>query len=420
MASRRAIRAYVGIGGLFTLGASLIWAINTVFVIRVGGLDLFGAMLVNTSYTVSQMVFEVPTGVIADTLGRRISILLSFVIIMLSTVLYVLTPMLGWGIMGFFGASILLGLGYTFQTGAIDAWIVDALDFTGWELPKDRVFAWGQTSIAVGMMVGSLAGGLLGQVDLRLPYAVRTVVLAICFVAALAVVRDVGFTPRPLKLSSFGTETRTVFDAGVAFGWRSRVIRPVLWASAISGLFFMYGFYAWQPYVLALLGRDSVWLLGVVQAASSAAGIAGNAIVSRATKKRPELAGNPKVLYAMGVVSAVAIAAIGAVGIVWRSTGIAPAAAAIGLWLVWGVGFGIVTPIRMSYLNRHIPSSQRATVLSLDAFFADGGAAAGQPFFGWLSKQVSISIAWLVGSVVLLVAAPFYSVSGKAADAVDE
>ncbi|TLM88630.1 MAG: MFS transporter [Actinobacteria bacterium] len=141
--SRFVVAAYVSVGGLFTLSTSLIWAINTIFLIRVGGLDIFQAMLVNTVYTLAQLVCEVPTGVIADTIGRRASLLLSVATLMVSTVLYVISPRMGWGIWGFFAASTVIGLGYTFQSGAMDAWLVDALDSCGYARPKERVFAAG-------------------------------------------------------------------------------------------------------------------------------------------------------------------------------------------------------------------------------------------------------------------------------------
>ena len=53
--------------------------------------------------------------------------------------------MLGWGIAGFVVASALIGLGFTFQTGAVDAWMVDALDAAGWTGPRSassRGAAW--------------------------------------------------------------------------------------------------------------------------------------------------------------------------------------------------------------------------------------------------------------------------------------
>ncbi len=417
--TRPVVVAYLSLGGLFTLGASLIWAINTIFLMRVGGLSLFQVMLVNMSYTIAQMVFEVPTGVIADTIGRRASIMLSMITIAASTVLYVVSPAAGWGIWGFVAGSILLGLGYTFQTGAIDAWLVDALDATGWDTPKDRVFAWGQIAQGAGMLLGSLLGGVLGQFDLRVPYLVRAALIMVCFFVAAALVKDLGFTPRPLRVSTFGDETRVIFKSGVQYGWRNPVVRPLLWASALSGVFFMYGFYAWQPYVLQLLGRDYVWLLGVVQAASSAAGIAGNALVGRVMRRGGARRQPARVLAIAAYANAGFVIAIALVGVVAPVPGIAPAAVAIVLWLAWGLVYGISMPVRMSYLNDYIPSQQRATVLSLDAFFLDAGGAAGQPILGWVSDKWAISVAWLLGGTLLAMSGPLYSMSGRAASHLD-
>lgn len=409
------IAAYVAFGLLFTLGASLIWAINTIFLIREGGLDLFQVMLVNASFTLAQMAFEVPTGVIADTIGRRASLLSCVLILVIATLLYAYAPALGLGLWGFIAASVLLGLGYTFQTGALDAWLVDALDHTGWVGPKDRVFARGQIAAGIGMLLGSLLGGVLGQFDLVWPYLARAGLLGVCLIVAVAVVRDLGFTPRPLTLATFGAETRQIFSAGVHYGWNSRVIRPLMWASAVSGLFFFYSFYSWQPYVLQLLGRDYVWLLGIVQAAWSGAGIAGNALVGPLMGRDARLRDPARVLLWTTCINAVLAVAIGAIGFIAGAPGIVPAAVAITLWIGWGAVYGITMPVRMSYLNEHIPSSQRATVLSLDAFFLDGGAAVGQPALGWLSARTSISLAWLVGGALVGATAPLYVSSGRAA-----
>lgn len=412
--SRTVVAAYLALGALFTLGASLIWAINTIFLIREGGLTILGVMLVNASFTVAQMVFEVPTGVVADTIGRRASILLSMATLVGSTVLYAITPEMGWGMAGFVIASIVLGLGYTFQTGATDAWLVDALDASGWEGAKDRVFAWGQISWGVGMFVGSLLGGILGQADLVWPYLLRAAVLAGAFVLTLVVVHDTGFEPRPLRRSTFRAETRAILTAGTRYGWRSPVVRPLLWGSALGGLFYLYGFYAWQPYVLDLLGRDYVWLLGVVQAGISLANIGGNMLVGRVSGAIGR-SGRPRLLEAASWTSAAVVLAIGSVGFLAETPGLLPAGIAIGLWLAWSVVLGVYQPIRMSYLNDHIPSPQRATVLSLDAFFADGGGAAGQPALGWLSERCSIPLAWTVGALCLAAQAPLYRISGRAA-----
>ena len=415
---RRIIFAYLSTSALFTLATSLIWAINTIFLIQRGGLTLFEVMLVNTVYLVAQMLCEVPTGVIADTIGRRASYLLSIGTIIVSTMLYVLTPILGWGIAGFAVASALIGLGFTFQTGAVDAWMVDALDAAGWTEPKEKVFAWGGMAFGAAMIVGSLLGGFLGQVDLVIPYLVRAAVLVAAFVLVLFLVWDSGFEPRPLHLSSFGTETKTIMNVGVRYGWRSMVIRPLMFVSLVTGVVFMFAFYSWQPYVLELLGSPSaVWVLGLVQAGSSAAMIGGNYLVRKVMREGERRRDPARVLAVGSIVGALAIAAIGIVGLLGFEPGLVPAAIAIVLWIAWSVVFGLIGPVRSGFINEHIPSAQRATVLSLDSLFADVGGSLGQPALGWIATRFSIAVAWVLGSAFFAAAAPLYAMAGRSARA---
>src|SRR5450830_1333239 len=88
---QRIIRVYVVTNALFTLAASLIWAINTLFLMRAGGMSLALVFVINAGFTASQAVCEVPTGVIADTLGRKLSFLLSIGTLIVSTLIYVLS-----------------------------------------------------------------------------------------------------------------------------------------------------------------------------------------------------------------------------------------------------------------------------------------------------------------------------------------
>jgi MFS family permease len=414
----RVIFAYVSTGGLFTLAASLIWAINTIFLLQRGGLTLFQVMLVNTAYLIAQMFFEVPTGVIADTIGRKASFLLSIGTILVSTVLYVLTPLLGWGIWGFVFASVLIGLGFTFQTGAVDAWMVDALDAAGWEGPKDRVFARGQIAGGVAMIAGSLAGGFLGQINLVIPYVVRAVILALAFILVMALIHDSGFEPRPLHLSTFGAETNNILRAGTRYGWNSKIVRPLMFVSAVTGTAGMFVFYSWQPYVLELLGKGSaVWVLGVVQSVSSLAMIGGSALVGRVMRSG-EARRKPTTVLAVGsLLTAAGVLGIGLVGLSHLAPGLLPAGIAISLWIAWSVMFGMLGPIRSGFINEHIPSSQRATVLSLDSLFADAGGTVGQPALGWIATAVGLPVAWALASVSFAAAAPLYRWSGRAADA---
>lgn len=126
MTDRRIIRTYLSIAAVTTLAQSLIWGINTLFLLK-AGMSIFGVMIVNAAFTVAQAAFEVPTGVIANTVGRRISYLLSVGVIFVSTLLYLWFGVVHAGVVLFCIASALLGVGFTFYTGAVDAWLVDAL-----------------------------------------------------------------------------------------------------------------------------------------------------------------------------------------------------------------------------------------------------------------------------------------------------
>src|SRR3954451_9343613 len=145
-----------------TLAASFIWGINTIFLLD-AGLSNLEAFAANAFFTAGMVVFEVPTGIVADGVGRRASYLLGTVTLALATLAYVWlwnerAPFWAWAL-----ASLALGLGFTFFSGAVEAWLVDALHATGFAGALETVFGRGQIFGGVAMLTGSLAGGILAQ-----------------------------------------------------------------------------------------------------------------------------------------------------------------------------------------------------------------------------------------------------------------
>src|SRR5688500_12210971 len=124
-------RTYLGLVLLTTLSASLIWGINTLFLLE-AGLNNLEAFAANAFFTAGMVVFEIPTGIVADLRGRRTSFMLGAGVIAVGTLAYVLM----WWLEGPFWAwalvSVLLGLGFTFFSGATEAWLVDALTDAGY------------------------------------------------------------------------------------------------------------------------------------------------------------------------------------------------------------------------------------------------------------------------------------------------
>jgi MFS family permease len=401
MDSRRIIRTYLGIGATTTLAQSLIWGVNTLFLLDVG-LDIFEIMVVNAAFTVSQMFFEVPTGVVADTLGRRASYLLSVGIILLSTLLYVWFGSIGAGPVPFALASVILGVGFTFYTGAVDAWMVDALGAVGYEGKLDPIFARYGMTFGVFMLVGTISGGFLGQIGLWVPYVARAAVLVPAFLLGLLLMRDLGFRGRPLRLATFGGETRRIARAGITFGLRDRVVRFVMFASLVQGLFLMYGFYSWQRYFLDLLGRDLVWVTGVIAGLVGLTQICGNALVGPLARRTAD-----RGAILMVVVAASTVAVVGAALVqeFW---------VAVPLYLVSCLAWGVYVPVKQAWINDRIPSSERATIISLDALFGDAGNTAGQLGLGYVSTAVSIPAAWLIGGLAQALGLPLLGAARRA------
>src|SRR5687768_16258115 len=145
-----------------TLAGSFIWGINTIFLLD-AGLSNLEAFAANAFFTVGIVLFEVPTGIVADTVGRRASYLLGTVTLAVTTLLYVLLRELSATFWQWAVVSMLLGLGFTFFSGAVEAWLVDALQATGFTGSLDSVFAKGQVVTGVAMLTGSVVGGYVAQ-----------------------------------------------------------------------------------------------------------------------------------------------------------------------------------------------------------------------------------------------------------------
>jgi len=389
----RVVRTYLVISGLYTLSASLIWGVNTLFLLD-AGLDIFQTFVANAAFTGGMVIFEIPTGIVADTRGRRVSFLLSAITLLAGTLAYVAIAAYGGGLMWFVACSIALGVGFSFYSGAVEAWLVDALEATGFEGQLDQVFARGSIVSGFAMLTGTVGGGLLGEIDLAWPFVARSALLAAVFVVALMSMHDIGFVPRAAGLSAMPTEMSRVLRASLRYGWGRRSVRLLMIASFIQGGFLMWGFYAWQPYFLELLGRDAAWVAGAVAALIAGATILGNYVVEYFTRfcgKRTTL-----LLWA-SVVMAVAAVGVGVVGTFWAAVGLlAVAVGALGVWM----------PVKQAYLHEVIPSEERATVVSFDSLVGSAGGMGGQLGLGYLSRLQSVAAGYLVGGAVLVAAIP--------------
>jgi MFS family permease len=383
-----------------TLAASLIWGINTIFLLD-AGLSNLEAFAANAFFTGGMVIFEVPTGIVADTVGRRASYLLGTVTLTVSTLFYVLlwqveAPFWQWAV-----ASLLLGLGFTFFSGAVEAWLVDALKATGFTGELEAVFGRGQMVTGAGMLTGSVAGGFIAQqVSLGAPFVLRGVILSVMFAVAFWLMHDVGFTPvkdgRPLA------EMRKIASASIDYGWRVPAVKWLMVEALFAGGVGIYAFYALQPYLLELYGDPEAYqVAGLAAAIVAGAQIAGG---MAAPWIRRRFHRRTSALMAIAASSALALALMGAVESFWP---------VIGLTVIWGLMFAASMPIRQTYLNGMIPSQQRATILSFDSLMTSSGGVWTQPLLGRSADAWGYAPSYLMSAAISAIALPFIALSRR-------
>ena len=162
---------------------------------------------------------------------------------------------------------MLIGLGFTFFSGAVEAWLVDALGATGYTGDMEAVFGRGQIVSGAAMLVGSVAGGIIAQEsNLGVPYVLRGVVLVAMFLVAFRLMRDLGFTPRR------GRSPTAEVPPGPArrpseYGWRRPPVRWLMLEALFTGGVGIYVFYALQPYLLQLWGDPRAYSVAGLVAA---------------------------------------------------------------------------------------------------------------------------------------------------------
>lgn len=393
MTPERILRVYVVLTLLSTFASSFIWGINTLFLLD-AGLSITKAFAANAFFTAGQVIFEVPTGVVADTWGRRASYLLGAATLFASTLLYLLMwrihgPFWGWAV-----SSVLLGLGFTFFSGATEAWLVDGLNATRYRGTLDSAFARGQIATGAGMLTGTIAGGAIAQAtNLGVPYAVRAMTLALTFVVAFVWMRDVGFTPR--RGASVFVEMRRVLATSLDHGLRNPPVRWMMVAGVFSSGVPIYAFYAMQPYLLELYGRADYTIAGLAAALTAAAQIAGALVVPWARKV---VRRRTSALLLGSIASAFALLMMGLSSSFWI---------VLTVLALWALVFSAAMPIRQAFLNELIPSEQRATVLSSDNLLGSLGGVLAQPALGRVAEVSGYAASYAVAAGVELLAWPF-------------
>jgi MFS family permease len=412
-------RVYLLLTLLTTLAASLIWGVNTLFLLD-AGLSNTEAFAANAFFSVGMVIFEVPTGVVADTKGRRLSFMLGAGTLLVATLAYLYMWQTGAPFVGWAFASILLGLGFTFFSGATEAWLVDALVATGFTGNLETVFGRGQTIAGVAMLSGSVLGGIVAQMTtLGVPYILRALMLGVALVAAWFFMRDVGFTAKTDV--STREAVRDIARGSIDGGLRNRPVRWMMLAAPFTGGVAFFAFYAMQPYLLELYGDPNAYsIAGLAAAIVAGAQIVGGLSVPIA---RRFFSLRTNVVLLAVALEALLLVGLAVIGFKQADLGMNAFYLAIVLLVLWALVGAIARPIRQAFLNGLIPSDQRATVLSFDSLMGSIGGTIAQPALGRVADVSGYAASYLVSGAISALALPFVYLArreGAPSDPIDQ
>ena len=372
----------------------MIFVASSLYQVTVAGLSPLQLVLVGTTLEFAAFVFEVPTGVVADVYSRRLSIIIGYVLMGL-----------GFMVEGFFPAflpilvaQVLWGLGYTFTSGATQAWISDEIG----EETANKLFL---RATRVGLwasLAGMGLGALVGATNTALPIRLGGVGIVLLGMTLLLIMPETGFKPTPREDRNDWQQMAHTFKEGVA----AVRARPRLMTILGIGLF--YGLYSegfdrlWVKHLLdtfelpILFGNNEVAFFSVLRATGTLLTI----FVMRTVERRLDTS-QPRAIGRLMffVTGSISVSLIGfALSPVFGVT--------LFFFLLIDILRDVAIPLYTAWVNQKLDSGTRATVLSMSSQVDAIGQIAGGPGVGLIAKLVSV-VAAISTSGLLLTPALF-------------
>lgn len=354
------------------------------------GLTILQMNLVNTVFMMGTFVFEIPTGAYADFFGRKRSYVIHAGLLSLAGLIYFLSH----SFLFFVLAELIAAVSFTFASGAIDAWMVDNVD-EAWTTKIDYIFSQGQIFSKIALVAGAVIGGYLGQIDLAYPWFLVTLTGLVIFFVAIFYMQD----DKPIR-DTFGfsqgfKQMTVIARESFYYSLKNKVVFWLMVATFIGELAFQPLNMFWAPRFTQMVGNE-IRLMGWLLAGMSIMMAVGS-YFSRKLTERGLSYWKIMIISALFLAIPVLISSRASVFVV-----------AAGAFLIHEVGRGIDRPIKISYINKYIPSDKRATLISFNSMMGKLAAALGLVGFGLLADKTSFSLSWLVAGLILFLLIPVY------------
>jgi MFS transporter, DHA3 family, tetracycline resistance protein len=369
-------RIYFFLIGAISLGMGLMFTMSNVY--RVGaGLTPMQLVLVGTMLELSVFFFEIPTGIVADVYSRKISVIIGYALIGLGFILEAAIP---W-VVTIWLAQWVWGIGYTFTSGAREAWLADEIG----EENLTRVYLRAAQVGQVMSLVGVGAATLLATVQLNLPMLLGGGVLVATAVALAFTMPETGFQPTPREERTTWGQMWHIFREGGRVVRRSPLLMTIFAISLCIGLASEGLDRFWEAHFLtnftlpSLGALDSVAWFGIMQLVTTFLVLGLTEWLRRRNTEDDQTA--VRILFALKLLMIGGIFAFAWAG----NFGMAIAA----YWTTF-VFRSLTGPIYGAWLTRQVAPQVRATVLSMHGQMDSLGQIASGPFMGVIATVGSL------------------------------
>jgi len=388
-----AYKLYLGLQFCTGLFFSMMFVVASLYEATVAGLTGTQLVLVGTTVELTILLFEIPTGIVADAYSRRVSIIIGFFLMGFGFLIEGSFPVFSMILL----TQLLWGIGYTFTSGATQAWLSDEIG----EENANRAFLRGNQYDLAGSLIGMLLAIPLGNIAVNIPILVGGAAVVGIGVFLLLFMPENGFkTTRPEDRNSF-QHMADIFRKGIT----SVRSRPML--LSVLGIGFIYGLYSegwdrlWVKYIVdnftipSIFGMNDVAFFGLLRAG----GMLLSILATRQVEKRLDANHAPSIARAMLWITVVLSASIFAFAF--------SPALAISVFAVTMVSImrNIMGPLYNAWVNQRLDSQARATIFSMSSQVDAIGQVLSGPIAALISLA-SVQAAISMASLLLLPAIP--------------
>lgn len=354
---QRNIKVYYAYMGLFQL---IIGPVIMLYLLD-KGLSYTEIMILESFFSIAVVVLEVPTGALGDLLGRRFSLFLAGIFMALGAVTYIL----GTQFWQFMIGEALFACGMSFKSGSDTAIVYDSLKKLGKEKTFAAVQGKGESYALGSQIVGSVISGFVYSLNKELPLLISAVLMVCSTIISLFMyeIKTYEQEEKPGYFQQIGISARFLLT--------HQRVRSIVLYSIFFAVFFRIGFWYYQPYFQDI-GIQSEYF-GIIFALFNIVAT----LSARSAGKLIEWT-RGKSMILLSVLMTVSFLLLGVTRLSFGFVFIC----------LQQVVRGVQVPVFMKYMNKHIPSNQRATIISCSSLLKNLAVAAAFPVAGFFMDRM--------------------------------